>query len=320
MHGSHLVPYTLPSSALISAPHHELHHFPADFARYWDFPISGAYVTCAKISFYGALIVLIATAAYLLHHSTIQRRRILIIATSVMAVLATAEVVIQIRVTLLEFQLFQLAVQGEVYPDSLRASRVFDQGSILYTVKYILLVTRTSHAVTDSLFIYRCFMVWNRNLWAVVLPAFTLLVTTVLGYFTACQYGYSTTGPYFDPRIVFLMVILTNVMLMALTAGRIWWIHRDARILLESASLRRCNTVIAIILESGAIYCLSLVLYVISYSFVDPKLTPLNRILEGALPQIVNIAPVLIITHYSLFAGTGDVRGYRASAEFFVCN
>ncbi|KAJ6473486.1 hypothetical protein DFH09DRAFT_1293758 [Mycena vulgaris] len=274
---------------------------PTDFAHYWDFAISGVYVTCAEISFYGALVVLLAAAAYLLHHRTIQRRRILIIATSVMAVLATAEVLVQVWATVLEFQIFRLAVQGEVYPDSLRASRAFKQGRILYTVKYFLLVT--NNAVTDSLFIYRCFMVWNRNLRVVVLPALTLLVTTAIGYSTAYQIEYSTTGPYFDSRIVFLMGVLTNVILMAMTAGRIWWIRRDARVLLESASLRRYNTVIAIILESGAIYCLSIVLYVISYSFVDTKLAPLYNFFDGALPQIVNIVPVLIIVRVGLGHG-----------------
>ncbi|KAJ6463108.1 hypothetical protein DFH09DRAFT_1227578 [Mycena vulgaris] len=280
---------------------------PADFAGYWDFAISRACVTCAEISLYGALLVLLATAAYLLHYRTNQGRRILIIATAFMAGLATAEVAVQIRATVLAFQIFQLAVQGEVYPDSLRASRVTEQYAILYTVR-------------DFLLIYRCFMVWNRNLPVVILPALTLLVTTALGYFTAYQNDYSTTGPYFDSRIVFLMGVLTNVVLMTLTAGRIWWIRRDARVLLESASLRRYNTVIAIILESGAIYCLSIVLYVISYSFRGTKLILLNNFFDGAMPQIVNIAPVLIITHYSPFAGTGDVRGYRASSEFFVCD
>ncbi|KAJ6563289.1 hypothetical protein DFH09DRAFT_1158898 [Mycena vulgaris] len=291
---------------------------PTDFAGYWDFAISRACVTCAEISLYGALLVLLATAAYLLHYRTKQGRRILIIATSFMAGLATAEVAVQIRATVLAFQIFQLAVRGEVYPDSLRASRVTEQYAIVYTVRDFLLVT--NNAVTDSLFIYRCFMVWNRNLRVVILPALTLLVTTALGYFTAYQNDYSTTGPYFDSRIAFLTGVLTNVMLMAMTAGRIWWIRRDARVLLESASLRRYNTVIAIILESGAIYCLSIVLYVISYSFRDPSSQPLNNFFEGALPQIVNIAPVIIITHYSPIAGTGDIRGYRAPAKFFVCD
>ncbi|KAJ7480279.1 hypothetical protein B0H11DRAFT_1916020 [Mycena galericulata] len=103
------------------------------------------------------------------------------------------------------------------------------------------------------------------------------------------------------------MSILTNIILIALTAGRIWWIRRDARVLSESASIRIYNTVITIILESGAIYCFSVLIFVIFVSSVDNKM--MLSVLRAAMPQIVNIAPALIIVRVGLgraFEDTAD--------------
>ncbi|KAJ7834205.1 hypothetical protein B0H14DRAFT_1158411 [Mycena olivaceomarginata] len=57
--------------------------------------------------------------------------------------------------------------------------------------------------------------------------------------------------------------LTTNLTLMALTAGRIWWIRRHVVTILEPSVTRTYDTVIAMILESGAIYCITIIVYLL---------------------------------------------------------
>ncbi|KAJ6552798.1 hypothetical protein B0H19DRAFT_1263242 [Mycena capillaripes] len=53
------------------------------------------------------------------------------------------------------------------------------------------------------------------------------------------------------------------------------------------------------ILESGAIYCATVILGIITSTFCDPA-SPFSNIVAGALSQVVNIAPTLIIVRVGL--------------------
>ncbi|KAJ6594773.1 hypothetical protein B0H19DRAFT_1096683 [Mycena capillaripes] len=110
------------------------------------------------------------------------------------------------------------------------------------------------------------------------------------------------------------MVLLTNVVLTVLTAGRIWWMRRDACIVLESAHVRKYDTAIAmIILESGAIYCLAIIIYLTAVSVPVLNNSPASDIVRAALPQIMNIVPTLIIVRTGLrrSVGNGDTTQGR---------
>ncbi|KAJ7754378.1 hypothetical protein DFH07DRAFT_959827 [Mycena maculata] len=258
-----------------------------------------------EIFLHGILFVLLIAATYLLCHRTGAGRRPLAAATSMMAILAALQLGVHIRGTVLAFQILRLAVEGEVYPQSARAIHATDLFADLYTMEDFLLVT--NNLVADSLFTYRCFVVWGSNIRVVILPMVMVFTTTLLGYLCAYQDDYSSSGPYIDFRVAFLMSVLTNVVLMALTAGRIWWVRRDASVLAYSAGVRRYNTVIAIILESGAIYCVCVIFYVIVVSVLNPgDFTPLVDIFRGSVPQIMNIAPTLIIVRVGLGYGTTE--------------
>ncbi|KAF7375385.1 hypothetical protein MSAN_00426100 [Mycena sanguinolenta] len=261
-------------------------------------------------SFYGVLLVLSCIAAHGLYHRTGGARKMLAAATFAMALLATSQVVIHVVVAMLDLEILRLEIEGERWPVSPTRVRVVNQAYRLGTGKDLLLTT--NNLVTDSLFIYRCFLVWGRSPRVVVLPILMLVATTVLGYLSA--YKDDLVDPCFlDQRIVYIMVLLTNVMLLTLTAGRIWWIRRDAILVLESAHVRKYDTVVAIILESGAIYCLSIICFLISIS-VSSDDTAITQIFRSALPQIMNIAPTLIIVR----VGVGNTAGGYDSGTTFT--
>ncbi|KAJ7480294.1 hypothetical protein B0H11DRAFT_2280610 [Mycena galericulata] len=280
---------------------------PTVFKGCWELAIAKGYGLSVDVFLYGILLVLLSIAAHLLYRRTGPGHQSLAITMSLMALLATAQLGVCCRISVLAYKLIQLAVEGELWPHSAHAVGIQNELDNLYSASEYLLVT--NNLVTDSLFVYRCFVVWGRNVRVVIAPILMLFTTTVLGYLTIY-------GDNLDYRVPSIMIILTNVILMALTAGRIWWIRRDARVLSESASIRTYNTVIAIILESGAVYCFSVLSFVISESVSNGHSDLVNSVFRSALPQIVNIAPTIIIVRVglgrALEGGTGSEHTRKA--------
>ncbi|KAJ7862816.1 hypothetical protein B0H13DRAFT_2565987 [Mycena leptocephala] len=280
---------------------------PTTFASYWDFALARTCGIYAEFLLYGILLVLLYIAAHLLYHRTGAGRKSLALAMSAMAILATLQIIIHVYFVVLGSQIVRLAIEGAVWPapPALGPTNLYDR--LLAATNFLLV---TNNIVTDGLFIYRCFVVWGRNIRIVVLPILMLFVL-VLGYLVACEDGLI---PYqLDSRVPFVMAILTNMVLMGLTAGRIWWIRRDARIVLES--VHRYNTAIAVILESGAIYFLSMLFYLLAFSLLAEN-SPAGAIFSAAVPQIMNIAPTLMIVRVGLGRtghDTTEEQGRRAS-------
>ncbi|KAJ6454885.1 hypothetical protein C8R47DRAFT_1203913 [Mycena vitilis] len=275
---------------------------PTVFADYWDFVLSRTYGVYTGIFFYGILFVLLCGGTHLLYYRTGAGRMTLLLATSAMAILATVQVVIQIYTSVLASQIVRLAIEGEIWPAA-AAQGPTNLYARLYTARDFLFAT--NNVVTDGLFMYRCFVVWGRSIRIVVLPVLMLVATTVLAYLAAYEDDLPT--PYhIDYRIPYGMVIATNVVLMGLTAGRIWWIRRDASLILESAHVRPYNTAIAIILESGALYCLSIVGYLIAVSVPTQNNSLVGAIFIAALPQLMNIVPMLMVVRVGLGRAVED--------------
>ncbi|KAJ7155188.1 hypothetical protein C8R46DRAFT_1296510 [Mycena filopes] len=265
------------------------------FELFWDFSISKVCAVGVELVLYGALLVLLCIAAYLLYHRNGGgSRRIFAVAASAMALLATLQLVLHIFAAGLALQRLRLAIQG----DDMSLNEATKLYNDFYTAGDFFLVT--NNVVTDGLFIYRCYVVWGRNLRVVATPILLLLASTVLGYITAYDVDSTFSTSHVDFRISFGLVMLTNVLLMSLTAGRIWWARRDAALVLNSAYVRKYDTVIAMILESGAIYCITLIINVIPASFSSINWEIPTAMLRGAMPQMMNIAPLLIIVRAEL--------------------
>ncbi|KAJ7676689.1 hypothetical protein DFH06DRAFT_1317305 [Mycena polygramma] len=257
------------------------------FEASWDFTLAQTFDLCVAMLLYGEcmciLLVLLSIAAYLLYNWRGPGRSTLAAASAAMAILGTAQIVLQLCATVLGLRLVRIALEGEVW-----LPKAVHTLNNIYTAQSTFLVT--NNLVTDSLFVYRCFAIWGGRARAPLLPALMLLATAVTGYvglFSPIEYDY---------RIPFVMAMATNIVLMSLTAGRIWWVRRDASVVLEATHLRKYNTTIAIILECGAIYCVSIILYLICVSLS----LPIANILNASLPQMMNIAPMLMIVRVGL--------------------
>ncbi|KAJ7711478.1 hypothetical protein B0H16DRAFT_598993 [Mycena metata] len=149
-----------------------------------------------------------------------------------------------------------------------------------------------NNLVTDTLLLYRCFVICGSDWRPVVLPAVLMACTFVAG----CVDNLVAV-PATIFRLPFIFAALTNLVLMAFIGGRIWYIRQDAQLVARDELRKQYDTVIAMILESGAVYFLVLVLLAIFAS--DSSGTAFN-VLQSIAMHAVNIAPTLIIVRVGL--------------------
>lgn len=220
--------------------------------------------------FYGIYLVLFCICIYILLHRPRNVANIILIITAVtLFTLSTMETIFNI-----------ILGAGDV--DGVLSDDMYGQILFAYNMTFV-----TNNAVADTLFIYRCFIIWNRNIYVVTLPIITLVVTIVFGVDQSL------------PLTPFYIITLgNNVLVTGLTAGRIWWIGRQARVHLNPAMQKRYVSSIAIIVESGVIYSAAILTFLIlgvipfTYPAADPTV--------DMLAQIVGIVPTLIIVRVGL--------------------
>ncbi|KAJ7451565.1 hypothetical protein FB451DRAFT_1283608 [Mycena latifolia] len=232
-------------------------------------------------------------------------RAIFMSAIVVMLFLALTEIIIQLVLTSLALRSLYSVVQDASETIAfLRHQTSFQRlfQRIHFAQDMILI---TNNAIADGLFIYRCYVVWGYNKRVISLPVLLLLITTVLGYVSVYRNDISNPGSHImDIRVGFAFAIATNLTLTGLTAGRIWWAKRQLAVVGRSKSSQRYTTAISVLLESGAAYCLTLILVILAMSAVRKATVGPAAVLAalsyGAASELVNIIPTVFIIRVCL--------------------
>ncbi|KAJ7155626.1 hypothetical protein C8R46DRAFT_1295400 [Mycena filopes] len=131
--------------------------------------------------------------------------------------------------------------------------------------------------IADGLVIYRCYCVWNNSARVVVAPVILLIVTTVFGVI-----------PALPSNPLFIFSLATNVLVTALTAGRIWWIARKGRAYLQADAQQRYSSSEAILIESGALYSATVLAYLIMTAIPSARLL---------LPLVLQMLTQIMVCH-----------------------
>ncbi|KAF9463745.1 hypothetical protein BDZ94DRAFT_1308464 [Collybia nuda] len=185
-----------------------------------------------------------------------------------MFVLATADISVSFRLLLRDLP---AAKKHEIDPSTAHSR------SLAKTPLFI-----TNNFIADILLVYRCYMVWGQRTYILIGSMALLAADTILGYVNAdgsIFFYHKVMPPLFISTTLAINVIMTIA-----TAGRIWWTIYTMRLLLPEQTVRRCAVALAVIIESGAIYSASLVLFLF---------TPLFLL---CLPiRLVGIMPTLMI-------------------------
>ncbi|KAF7364980.1 hypothetical protein MVEN_00368900 [Mycena venus] len=258
----------------------------------------------------GVYFLLGVVAFYLFSRRNTNERVIFMCAIAAMLCLAIAELVMQIIVTSFSMRLLFSAGMQDIESVSFLKQQASIEHLSDMTVFVEDLILVTNNAVADGLFAYRCYLIWGpgHNKQIIVLPLLLLLITTGLGYITVYFNDLRAAGSHsMDSRIGFAFAIVTNLVLTGLTAGRIWWTRRELRIVGQEKFAQRYTNAISVLLESGAAYCLFLVLVIIALTFgrkaTSGPTATFASLAYGAAGQLVNIVPTVFIVRICLFTG-----------------
>ncbi|KAJ7124383.1 hypothetical protein C8R44DRAFT_980676 [Mycena epipterygia] len=270
----------------------------SEFQANWNQMLYQVSATFSMLLLYALYIVLFTFSMYTVIRQKPAGRRFFLVTSSIMFLLGTCDVIVSVFLVGIAIKVNKAQVQGS--PD---LPHLLELYNTFFIVDAILMVA--NNLVTDVLFSYRCYFVWGLRKWVLIGPGLGMLATVVFGSFTA-------TGSESLPKIVFLTpyitAVATSVLLMCLTAGRIWYIRREARSDVGGRTFSpRRDTVIAMILESGSLYCLAIIVWVVAQSIIYefPNSGPESvyiffGVTTGVWSQIVNIAPTLILVRIGL--------------------
>jgi len=125
-----------------------------------------------------------------------------------------------------------------------------------------------------------------------------LLATTAVGSLESTFAGLESEDnlrlrAYFsglDSRIPFYISLATNTIVTFLSAGRIWWVSREIRASLGKDVVKKYNTAIMMIVESGAIFSVSILIYLVVLSTDPPDIFYSTERSLIPLPAVLHVS------------------------------
>ncbi|KAJ7722199.1 hypothetical protein B0H16DRAFT_1473487 [Mycena metata] len=251
-------------------------------------------LTAPEVFLYGAYVIMFAFYMHVSRARNMAKtHRFLHISTITLFILATAHCVLQLATTVI-------------------FTRDFTTGSEVQLAEALSALSDAANTV------YVTSTIWNRRLAVIAFPAFLVLVTTGLGYANVMLVILTDSGDASALRILVTVEtnlfiasvavsVFTTVVLMGLT-GRIWSLARAARVVMGRKAVGTYYTACAMILESGALYCVGGTAFIAVglRLFVTGSLTFTGAILA----QIVGIAPTLIAVRVALGCSVEDVNSF----------
>ncbi|KAJ7779862.1 hypothetical protein B0H16DRAFT_727134 [Mycena metata] len=282
---SSLSPVHRPSNALMDT-------FAAD-----DGQLTWA-LTAAEVFFYGTYFSMFAFYMHVSRARNMAKtHRFLHISTITLFILATAHCALQLATTVINTKGLTEEYEERIVAAFLGFS---DAANTVYV---------TSTVIADSIFIFRCYSIWNRRLAVIVFPAFLVLVTTDSGDMSALDILNHVNQNLFIASIA--VSLFTTVVLMGLTVlrkvGRIWLLARAARVVMGHNAVGTYYTACAMILESGALYCVGGTAFVAVWFRLFESGT---LAFTGAILGQIGIAPTLIAVRVALGCSVEGVSSF----------
>ncbi|KAG2066747.1 hypothetical protein BDR04DRAFT_1081473 [Suillus decipiens] len=177
--------------------------------------------------------------------------------------------------------------------------------------------------IGDLLLLYRCWLVWGKNFYVIILP----LLTALAGFgcilpIPSLLLSINPTSPVPPIEIVPLTIagyalpLCTNIMVTVLIAGRLWHISRipivdenGKPVILKIAAGDRP---MMLIIESGALYMVTQLIFVVLVAIRNPA----EAVLSLAGTQIYGIASTLIIIRVGLGISSEQTMSAMTQVEF----
>ncbi|KAK1223956.1 hypothetical protein PQX77_013164 [Marasmius sp. AFHP31] len=175
------------------------------------------------------------------------------------------------------------------------------------------------NALADIMLIHRCYILWESS--RIVLYTLGTVGTILNGISLAtafmCSIGDSnvdTLGAVYDTCVAIdrpnsMAIAVFNGLLSLLTAGRIWWVSREARRHIDMPVSARHKAIVAAILESGLLYPTTLLASKILPYILDPKSSGAVPVdFEPIAAMMSGLAPTLIIVRVAYRKSVDSVQ------------
>ncbi|KAJ7732926.1 hypothetical protein DFH07DRAFT_990523 [Mycena maculata] len=268
------------------------------------------YILTAEVFLYGIYAVLFGFYVHILYTRGISNNPFLTGATISLFLLCTAHLALLAAIAVSANQTYEGSAVGTEPQDS-TVEVIFDLIRVANGV-YV-----TCNIIADAIFIFRCYAIWNFRRLIIIVPILLTAILAVSGYGNSFS-SPDMNNPTFEDvhlaggfNVAVVTSLLTTLILMGLSAGRIWWLARTASQTMGRKITGRYYAISAMILESGALYCVGgIVFLVISYQEVN------NATIVGAvLGQLVGIAPTIIAVRVGLGQSVESVDSFIAPAR-----
>ncbi|RPD58989.1 hypothetical protein L226DRAFT_572399 [Lentinus tigrinus ALCF2SS1-7] len=191
----------------------------------------------------------------------------MLVAGILLVILATARFVVDVTYLFIAF----------IYNETREARLAFlqDVTAQIFITKHALFIT--SLLVGDLFVNYRCWVVWGKNIWVVVLPVALSILAAGSGYYALWGYTHLTHQSIFAQqqplKLFFSASLVANALATSLLAIRIWYTDRTGTHALDlEGSEHKLTPVIRIILESGLINAAFLFAFVMTLAFGSTSL------------------------------------------------
>ncbi|KAJ7793489.1 hypothetical protein B0H14DRAFT_2926499 [Mycena olivaceomarginata] len=228
-----------------------------------------------------------AYAVYFLR-KTKTRASHLFLALSVIVVLfALTQAILDVVNAVILMRVSELLLEGGSLPEALS---LYDTYVRIFTARQALL------AINKQL--YRCAVIWGSSPYArvaITIPALLIISTLAVGLWGTFELESDTAAP-------FALALITNFILLGLTAGRIYRKGRQATVVLGAEAGARYNRTLEII----PVYSTSSFLLVYIISSVVSPLSVLTALAWGAMAQVVNIVPLMIMVRVGIARSKDD--------------
>ncbi|KAJ7159492.1 hypothetical protein C8R46DRAFT_1194832 [Mycena filopes] len=260
----------------------------------YNWLVANIFGTCVQVFAYGIYFNLFLLSLHTFHRRKLPGNHVLLASTWAMGILATVQIVLRLVRTavVIRFVGASMGMDQELTPSPTSLPGTYNALSMAQVAVFVL-----NNMVTDTLFLYRCYVIWGSRKVVLVLPAILILATCVTGFAGLPRDNTITL----TESIAVMLGTAANFCLMILTAGRLWWLRRNARLFANKELINRYTTVMAMILESGVLYFIPAMLV----NVVAPWNVPF-ALLEGLGTYLINIIPTLIIVRVGLRSVDGE--------------
>ncbi|THU94170.1 hypothetical protein K435DRAFT_724707 [Dendrothele bispora CBS 962.96] len=275
-----------------------------------DIAVLGPVITLVlAVAIFGFYVLLFLLSTYFLSkHKSIFRRKLHLVWTTALFFITTFGGLINAASSIMDTVVLYTALQTQDFQPFINYSSHDKTQTAMLGITYTFLIV--ANCIADSVLIHRCYLVWGSKKRIVILPILASIITNIIGLVavgmrtkgvadTSIESNFQLYLKGNNYQLAFYYAnSVVNFVITLMIAGRIWWVGRQTQALIDSSRETRIisdkyKAVIAISLECGILYPLSLIAHAAVEGNTDKISIPVN--LTPVVIQLAGIAPTLII-------------------------